>query len=56
MSKSGYKPKAGVSGGFPFDPVGPSLHERFRDGLRFALFSVAVVAALLAACWYFGLY
>jgi hypothetical protein len=56
MSKSEYERKAGESRGVPFDLAGPSLHERFRDGLRFALFSVAVVAVLLAACWYFGLY
>ncbi len=54
MSKPKYEPKDGASGASPFGLIGPSLYERVRGGLKFALFSVAVVAVLLAAGWHYA--
>lgn len=54
MSRPRYKPEDGVSGASPSGLIGPGLYERFRSGLKFALFSVAVVALLLAAGWHYA--
>lgn len=54
MSKPKYKPKDDASGAFPTGLIGPTLYERVRAGLKFALFSVAVVALLLAAGWHYA--
>jgi hypothetical protein len=54
MSKPRYTPKDGVGDASASGLTGPSLYERVRGGLKFALFSVAVVAVLLAAGWHYA--
>jgi hypothetical protein len=54
MSKRKYKPNDVGNGASPFRLIEPSLYERVRGGLKFALFSVVVFAVLLAAGWHYA--